>query len=74
LRIALENENIESRPLWKPMHLQPIFSNYPCITNGVSEDLFLKGLCLPSGSNLTSLHKKKVVDIILRLYKSLNLS
>ena len=53
LRLALENENIESRPLWKPMHLQPIFEKYPFFGNGTSEDLFNRGLCLPSGSNLS---------------------
>ncbi len=53
IRLALEKENIESRPLWKPMHLQPVFKNHPAYLNGVSEDLFNKGLCLPSGSNLS---------------------
>jgi dTDP-4-amino-4,6-dideoxygalactose transaminase len=53
IRLALEKKNIESRPLWKPMHVQPVFAKYPAYTNGVSEELFDKGLCLPSGSNLT---------------------
>ncbi|HEY5536028.1 MAG TPA: aminotransferase class I/II-fold pyridoxal phosphate-dependent enzyme [Ignavibacteria bacterium] len=53
IRLALEKENIETRPLWKPMHLQPIFKNYPSYLNGVSERLFNTGLCLPSGSNLS---------------------
>ncbi|WP_196889216.1 DegT/DnrJ/EryC1/StrS family aminotransferase [Aureivirga sp. CE67] len=52
IRLALQENNIESRPLWKPMHLQPIFINYDKYLNGVSENLFEKGLCLPSGSNL----------------------
>lgn len=52
LRFAFENENIETRPLWKPMHLQPIFENAPYYGTTVSEDLFNNGLCLPSGSNL----------------------
>lgn len=52
VRIGLENENIESRPLWKPMHLQPVFSGFPAYVNGVSEGLFQSGLCLPSSSNL----------------------
>ncbi|MBL7717523.1 MAG: DegT/DnrJ/EryC1/StrS family aminotransferase [Flavipsychrobacter sp.] len=52
LRLALEAENIESRPLWKPMHMQPVFEKYPYFGNGVSERLFENGLCLPSGSNL----------------------
>lgn len=70
LRLAMEAENIECRPLWKPMHLQPIFNNFPAYTNGVSEYLFENGLCLPSGSNLTDEEKlrikkvlKKIVDI-----------
>ena len=50
---ALEKDNIETRPLWKPMHLQPIFKNCPSYTNGVSEKLFNFGLCLPSGSNMS---------------------
>ncbi|MEM6863676.1 MAG: DegT/DnrJ/EryC1/StrS family aminotransferase [Bacteroidota bacterium] len=52
VRKALERKNIESRPLWKPMHLQPVFADAPCFLNGVSQDLFTRGLCLPSGSNL----------------------
>jgi dTDP-4-amino-4,6-dideoxygalactose transaminase len=52
IRLSLEKDNIETRPLWKPMHLQPVFSNYPAYVNGVSESLFKHGLCLPSGSNL----------------------
>lgn len=51
---ALEMDNIETRPLWKPMHLQPIFEKYPSYTNGVSERLFNFGLCLPSGSNMSN--------------------
>jgi dTDP-4-amino-4,6-dideoxygalactose transaminase len=54
LRQELEKKNIETRPLWKPMHLQPVFKNCPAYVNGVSQDLFNRGLCLPSGSNLTS--------------------
>ena len=54
LRLQLENENIESRPLWKPMHLQPVFKNAPYYGGSVSEELFNNGLCLPSGSNLNS--------------------
>jgi dTDP-4-amino-4,6-dideoxygalactose transaminase len=52
IRLKLNEDNIESRPLWKPMHLQPIFSNMPAYTNGISGKLFEKGLCLPSASNL----------------------
>ena len=49
LRRALEKENIETRHLWKPMHLQPFFRDCPAYVNGVSEDLFSRGLCLPAG-------------------------
>ncbi len=49
----LEEDNIETRPLWKPMHMQPVFERYPSYLNGVSEKLFEVGLCLPSGSNMT---------------------
>jgi dTDP-4-amino-4,6-dideoxygalactose transaminase len=54
IRLSLEEENIESRPLWKPMHQQPIFANSKAYLNGVSDKLFEDGLCLPSGSNLTT--------------------
>ena len=54
LRLALDAANIESRPLWKPMHLQPVFANDPYYGGTLSESLFQNGLCLPSGSNLTS--------------------
>jgi len=64
LRIALERENIESRPLWKPMHLQPIFENYPYYGENVSEKLFENGLCLPSGSNLTELDKNRIIKVL----------
>ncbi|SDH57546.1 DegT/DnrJ/EryC1/StrS family aminotransferase [Winogradskyella thalassocola] len=64
LRLALEKENIESRPLWKPMHQQPIFKKYPSYLNGVSDELFNKGLCLPSGSNLTDIELERVISAI----------
>ncbi len=66
LRIALENEDIESRPLWKPMHLQPVFNEAPKYTNGVSEDLFNRGLCLPSGSNLSKDDLYRVTNTIIK--------
>ena len=49
---ALESENIESRPLWKPMHLQPLFKDALHVSDGTSEALFAKGLCLPSGTQM----------------------
>lgn len=68
IRLALEKENIESRPLWKPMHLQPIFKEFPAYIDGTSENLFEKGLCLPSGSNLTQEDLDRVVFIIKKFY------
>ena len=47
-----------------PMHLQPVFENYPAYLNGVSEELFSKGLCLPSGTNLSDIDKKRIIDVI----------
>lgn len=64
IRLALLEENIESRPLWKPLHMQPIFSEYKTFVDGTSEDLFSRGLCLPSGSNLSSEDLKRVSDCI----------
>lgn len=60
LRLFLESKNIESRPLWKPMHLQPIFEKYPYYGTQVAEELFVNGLCLPSGSNLTDADKIRI--------------
>jgi len=64
IRIDLEKENIECRPLWKPMHLQPIFEKYPFYGDGTSEKLFEQGLCLPSGSNLTESDLERVLAAI----------
>jgi len=66
IRTALLTQNIESRPLWKPMHLQPVFHDKPAFENGVSQDLFERGLCLPSGSNLSSQDLERTVNIIKR--------
>lgn len=66
LREALEKENIETRPLWKPMHLQPIFESYAYYGNQVAEELFETGLCLPSGSNLSDTDLNRVVEGIKR--------
>ncbi|WP_417370884.1 DegT/DnrJ/EryC1/StrS family aminotransferase [Gelidibacter japonicus] len=68
LRLALEKENIESRPLWKPMHQQPVFKSAPRYLNGVSDELFEKGLCLPSGSNLTDAELNRVVSTIITYF------
>ena len=68
LRLALEAENIESRPLWKPMHLQPIFSTYPYYGSNIAETLFDNGLCLPSGSNLTDSDRERIEKVILQVF------
>jgi dTDP-4-amino-4,6-dideoxygalactose transaminase len=68
IRLALEAENIESRPTWKPMHLQPIFKGCRSYGGGVSEQLFADGLCLPSGSNLTQTDLNRVVAVIRKVF------
>jgi dTDP-4-amino-4,6-dideoxygalactose transaminase len=62
IRLALLEENIESRPLWKPMHIQPVFKDFPYYGGKISENLFENGLCLPSGSNLEEKDLERVVD------------
>jgi len=69
LRLALEAANIESRPLWKPIHLQPIFCNYPYYGETVSETLFNNGLCLPSGSNLTEEERERITEAVVRFFE-----
>ncbi|AXB55368.1 DegT/DnrJ/EryC1/StrS family aminotransferase [Flavobacterium fluviale] len=69
LILALEKANIESRPLWKPMHLQPVFEQYPYYGNKVAEKLFEKGLCLPSGSNITQEDKNRIKEVIINFFK-----
>ena len=64
LRFLLESETIESRPLWKPMHLQPVFESAPYYGGFVAEHLFDNGLCLPSGSNLTETDKNRIYECI----------
>ncbi|WP_371743240.1 DegT/DnrJ/EryC1/StrS family aminotransferase [Pseudozobellia sp. WGM2] len=64
IRLALLEQDIESRPLWKPMHLQPLFEGYPNFSNGTSENLFERGLCLPSGSNLRTEDLVRIIEII----------
>lgn len=67
MRIALDKANVESRPLWKPMHCQPVYSDCPCYVNGVSESLFKCGLCLPSGPCVTDEDIVYIVDVIKRV-------
>jgi len=69
LRLAFLEDNIESRPLWKPMHLQPIFENCSYYGGNVSERLFENGLCLPSGSNLTDQDKFRISKVVLDFFK-----
>jgi dTDP-4-amino-4,6-dideoxygalactose transaminase len=71
LRLRLEAEYIESRPLWKPLHTQPIFKDYPKYINGISESLFQNGLCLPSGSSLKQDERNQIVEVLKNcLYKN----
>ncbi len=69
LRQALDHAGIESRPLWKPMHLQPVFSNCPAYTNGVSESLFAKGLCLPAGPWVSDNDIARIIQHIKDAYR-----
>lgn len=72
LRLAFEKENIESRPLWKPMHQQPVFAQYPYYGDGTSEELFENGLCLPSGSNLTNDDIHRIFAVIDEMFNQVN--
>jgi pyridoxal phosphate-dependent aminotransferase EpsN len=67
IRVALEKENIESRPVWKPMHLQPVFADCPMRGGAVSAAIFEDGLCLPSGSSLTTAELERVASLVLSL-------
>jgi dTDP-4-amino-4,6-dideoxygalactose transaminase len=64
VRLALEEQNIESRPVWKPMHLQPVFKGIPMRGGSLCEDLFLRGLCLPSGTAMTATDLDRIIEII----------
>ena len=68
IRLALEDRNIESRPVWKPMHLQPVFKDCEVFGGAVSEDLFLRGLCLPSGSALSEEELAEVSEAVRALF------
>lgn len=69
LRVALEKVEIEARPVWKPMHLQPVFKDSWCLGGAVSKELFERGLCLPSGSSLTAAERQRVVEVMLATLK-----
>jgi pyridoxal phosphate-dependent aminotransferase EpsN len=64
VRLALESKNIEARPVWKPMHRQPIFKGHECLGGAVADDLFERGLCFPSTSNLTQEQLERVADTV----------
>jgi len=71
IRLALEAENVESRPLWKPMHLQPVFQGYEIVGGSVAETLFRDGLCLPSGTAMTESDIERVADMVRRTERRL---
>ncbi len=71
LRLAFLEDNIETRPLWKPMHLQPVFSGTPYYGEQVAENLFNNGLCLPSGSNLTETDRQRIVKVFRKVLRKL---
>lgn len=66
LRLAFQKANIEARPLWKPMHMQPVFAENPAYENGTSEDLFNNGLCLPSGSNMSEDDMERIREVLMK--------
>ncbi|MDM8108666.1 DegT/DnrJ/EryC1/StrS family aminotransferase, partial [Phascolarctobacterium faecium] len=71
IRLALAKENIESRPIWKPMHMQPVYKNNDFImaeNRAVSEDIFARGICLPSDNKMTKQQQGIVIEIIKGLF------
>lgn len=68
LRLAFEKKNIESRPLWKPMHLQPVYKEYPYYGSNIAQNLFENGLCLPSGSNITEEERLRIKEVVEKLF------
>jgi len=72
LRLAFEEAHIESRPLWKPMHLQPVFAGCPAYVNGTSEKLSENGLCLPSGSNIDADGRARIAEVLKREFRIVN--
>jgi dTDP-4-amino-4,6-dideoxygalactose transaminase len=72
IRIALEKDNVESRPLWKPMHIQPVFKNAPFYGDKTSDKFFRQGLCLPSGSNLTEEEFERISTKLLFMFDKSN--
>jgi len=74
MRQALVKENIEARPVWKPLHLQPVFSDCEFVGGTVAQDLFERGLCLPSGSNLTQDDRLRIIQVINKLHEQINVT
>ena len=72
VRLALAEQEIEARPVWKPLHNQPVFADCECIGGAVAEDLFERGLCLPSGSNLTAEDLERVIEALAEISCRLN--
>jgi dTDP-4-amino-4,6-dideoxygalactose transaminase len=72
VRLELAKQQIETRPVWKPLHIQPVFASWEAIGGEVSENLFRHGLCLPSGSNLTDEELQQVIDAIYTVYHQVN--
>ena len=68
VRLALVEKDIEARPVWKPMHLQPVFAGCEAIGGAVSKDVFERGLCLPSGSSLPAQDRAEIVDIVRKCF------
>jgi pyridoxal phosphate-dependent aminotransferase EpsN len=68
LRLALERENIEARPVWKPMHRQPVFASAPRLGGAVADEFFARGLCLPSGSALTGADLDRIAGIVRQVF------
>ena len=64
VRLALAADDVEARPVWKPMHLQPVYADCRCLGGGVGEDVFARGLCLPSGSSLTAADVERVAELV----------
>jgi dTDP-4-amino-4,6-dideoxygalactose transaminase len=72
IRLAMDEDNIETRPLWKPMHQQPVFASSKSYLNGVSDTLFENGLCLPSGSNLTEYEFERIFNCLDKIFSKYN--
>jgi dTDP-4-amino-4,6-dideoxygalactose transaminase len=66
IREALETQNIESRPIWKPMHQQPVFASAESVITGVADQIFEDGLCIPSGTSMINAEIDRVIDEIVK--------